>query len=65
MFIIFHMFFLVLKWFDLAVIFCSNAQFYNCAFYLELTRLSEYGFRGRLFIISDSAPSYAREMAGT
>lgn len=35
------------------------------AFYLELTRLSEYGFRGRRFIISDSDPSYASEIAGT
>lgn len=34
-------------------------------FYLSLTNLSAYGLRGRLFIISDSANSYAREIAGT
>lgn len=35
------------------------------AFYLSLTRLSVYGFLGRRFIISDSAISYARDIAGT
>jgi hypothetical protein len=34
-------------------------------FYLSFTSLSAYGLRGRLFIISDSDSSYAREMAGT
>lgn len=34
-------------------------------FYLSLTRLSQYGLRGRRFIMSDSAVSYASEMAGT
>lgn len=40
---------------------CGRAK----AFYLSLTKLSEYGLRGRLFIMSDSACSYAREIAGT
>lgn len=34
-------------------------------FYLSLTSLSVKGLRGRRFIMSDSASSYAREMAGT
>lgn len=38
--------------------------FFGCV-YLSLTRLSEYGFRGLRFIISDSAASYASEIAGT
>lgn len=33
--------------------------------YLSLTSLSENGFRGLRFMISDSASSYARDMAGT
>ena len=33
--------------------------------YLSLTNLSKKGLRGRRFIISDSASSYAKEMAGT
>ena len=41
----------------------ENAHLF--AFYLELTRLSVYGFLGRRFIISDSDPSYASEIAGT
>lgn len=49
----------------LLIFFFVATQCLQYAFYLELTRLSEYGFRGRLFIISDSDPSYAREMAGT
>lgn len=37
----------------------------SCKCYLSFTSLSVNGFLGWRFIISDSAASYAREMAGT